>query len=297
MRYHPLLRKVVSLQRSKKLLPPHSKVLVAFSGGVDSVALVLSLIELKNFLLIQDLALLHINHGLRGEEALRDELFCQDFARRKGLRLFVERLHIDPQTPNLEAVARELRYRALERVRSQEGFDFIATAHHLNDLVETVLLWLVRGAGREGLLGFEERQGKVVRPLYYARREEIESFVKARGEEWVEDSTNQDFRFARNLIRHRVVPELKKINPKLEESFLRLREILWEEESLLKRLTEEALRQTFTQGQLDRRAFLKLPRALQRRVLYHLYGPRGLKPIESTINSVEKGSHLKSLGA
>ncbi|MEJ7619247.1 MAG: tRNA lysidine(34) synthetase TilS [Aquificaceae bacterium] len=295
MKYHRLLRKVVKLQRKKKLIPEDTSLLLAFSGGVDSVALALCMLELKDFLKLKRLALAHINHQLRGDESYRDEAFCVEFAKEKGLEVFVERIEVKVNRENLESKARELRYKALEEVRQREGFDLIATAHHLNDLVETVLLWLVRGAGREGLLGFEEKSDNIVRPLYLATREEIEDFVRSRGESWVEDSTNYDLRYTRNLIRHKVIPELKKINPRLEESFLRLREILREEEVLLEDLTQKALREVLKEGELNRRAFLKLPQAIKRRIAYHLYGIRSMKEIDSLINSIKKGMPLKSL--
>ncbi|MCS7171204.1 MAG: tRNA lysidine(34) synthetase TilS [Aquificaceae bacterium] len=294
MKYHRLLRKVVSLQRSKGLIPAGSSLLIAFSGGVDSVALALCMLELRDFLKLKRLALAHINHGIRGEEAERDESFCRDFAKDKAIEIFVERLKISPKSSNLEAKARELRYKSLYRIKERGNFDLIATAHHLNDLVETALLWITRGSGREGLLGFEEREGAVIRPLYLARREEVEDFVRIRGEAWVEDSTNHNLDVPRNLIRHRVIPELKKINPRLEDSFLRLRSILKQEEEFLKSLTEEAIRKLLKEGEIDRKAFLKLPEAIKRRVVYHLYGLRNLGEIERTIRSLEKDSHLKS---
>ncbi|MCS6998330.1 MAG: tRNA lysidine(34) synthetase TilS [Aquificaceae bacterium] len=290
MKYHGLLRKVVSLQRSKRLIPKGSRILVAFSGGVDSVALSLALLELRDFLKLERLALAHVNHCIRGEEADRDESFCRDFARNKCLEIFVERLNLNPESSNLEARARELRYEALEKIREKEGFDLIATAHHLKDLVETVLLWLVRGSGREGLLGFGEKEGRVVRPLYLVKREEIEDFVRSKGEVWVEDSTNYDLSIPRNLIRHRVIPELKKINPRLEDSFLRLIDILREEENLLRAMTQKATEEVRSEKGIDRRAFMRLPKAIQRRVLYSLYGLRSLKDIEDTIRSIKKGS-------
>ncbi len=294
MKYHVLLRKVATLQRSKRLIPKGARLLVAFSGGVDSVALALALLELKEFLGIGRLALAHINHGIRGEEAFRDEAFCVEFAKRKGLEIFVKRLEIDTKRGNLEARARELRYQALEEIRREEGFDLIATAHHLNDLVETILLWLVRGSGREGLLGFEEKEGNVIRPLYLTKREEIEDFVRLKGEKWVEDSTNYNLKIARNLIRHKIVPELKKLNLKLEESFLRLREILKDEEEVLESLTQEAISKVFNGIELNRKAFLSLPIAIQRRVIYKVYNLRNLKDVDRAIKSIRRGSYLKS---
>ncbi len=297
MRYHRLLRKVVQIQRKKKLIPEDASLLIAFSGGVDSVALALCMIQLRDFLKLRRLALAHVNHQLRGEESFRDEVFCVDFAKRKDLEIFVERIEVRQEGENLEAKARDLRYKALEEIRQKGGFDLIATAHHLNDLVETVLLWLVRGAGREGLLGFEEKEGMVVRPLYLATREEIEDFVRSQGEGWVEDSTNYDLIYARNLIRHRVVPELKRLNPRLEESFLRLREILKEEEALLEDLTQRAIREVVKEGELERNAFLKLPEAIKRRLIYHLYGIRSMKGVESLIKRIKKPMPLKSFDA
>ncbi|MEJ5339046.1 MAG: tRNA lysidine(34) synthetase TilS [Aquificaceae bacterium] len=294
MKYHRLLRKVVQFQRKKRLIPENSSLLIAFSGGVDSVALALCMLRLWDFFRLKRLALAHVNHQIRGEEAFRDESFCLNFARSKGVEIFVRRLRVVSHGENLEARARELRYRALEEIRQEAGFDLIATAHHLNDLLETMLLWLVRGAGREGLLGFEEKEGRVIRPLYLATREEIEDFVKSEGETWVEDSTNYDLSYARNLIRHRVVPELKKINPRLEESFLRLREILKEEEDVLQKLTQEAIESVIKDGDMDRRAFLKLPHAIRRRLIYRLYGIKSMKGVESFINSVKRGMPLKS---
>lgn len=289
MKYHKLLRKVIELQRKSKLIPENSSLLLAFSGGVDSVALALCMLQLKDFLRLKKIALVHVNHQLRGEESFRDEAFCIDFAKRRGFEIFIKRIRVKTDGENLEAKAREIRYKVLEDIRQEKGFELIATAHHLNDLVETIILWLVRGAGREGLLGFDEKEGKVVRPLYLATREEIEDFVRSKGETWVEDSTNYDLSYARNLIRHKVVPELKKINPKLEESFLRLRQIIKEEENLLQSLTQEAISKVVKDGKLDRKAFLSLPNALKRRVVYQLYGIKNMKDIERVINSIKRG--------
>jgi tRNA(Ile)-lysidine synthase len=268
MAYHSLLRKVITLQRKTKLIPPNSAILVAFSGGIDSSSLAVALQRLKEPLKIKRLALLHINHLLRGEESYRDENFARNFAQKYSLELFVERVDVPSLAKkrggNIEAVAREERYRLFEEVRKREGFDLVATAHHLGDLVETIILWLTRGTGLEGLLGFEPVEGNIVRPFYLATRQEIEDFAKKQAIEWVEDSTNYDLSLARNRIRHRVVPELKAINPNLEESVLRMREILKEENELLEKLVQTALLKVKEEG---REGFLKLEPALQRRVV------------------------------
>lgn len=174
-------------------------------------------------------------------------------------------------------------------MRKREGFDLVATAHHLGDLVETIILWLTRGTGLEGLLGFEPVEGNIVRPFYLATRQEIEDFAKKQALEWVEDSTNYDLSLARNRIRHRVVPELKAINPNLEESLLRMREILKEENELLEKLVQTALLKVKEEG---REGFLKLEPALQRRVVMRLYGVKNFKEVSRIINRIKKGDKI-----
>jgi Predicted ATPase of the PP-loop superfamily implicated in cell cycle control len=293
MAYHSLLRKVITLQRKTKLIPPNSAILVAFSGGIDSSSLAVALQRLKEPLKIKRLALLHINHLLRGEESYRDENFARSFAQKYSLELFVERVDVPSLAKkrggNIEATAREERYRLFEEVRKREGFDLVATAHHLGDLVETIILWLTRGTGLEGLLGFEPVEGNIIRPFYLATRQEIEDFAKKQALEWVEDSTNYDLFLARNRIRHRVVPELKAINPNLEESVLRMREILKEENELLEKLVQTALLKVKEEG---REGFLKLEPALQRRVVMKLYGVKNFKEVSRIINRIKKGDNI-----
>jgi tRNA(Ile)-lysidine synthase len=293
MVYHSLLRKVITLQRKVKLIPPNSAILVAFSGGIDSSSLAVALQRLKEPLKIKRLALLHINHLLRGEESYRDENFARSFAQKYSLELFVERVDVPSLAKkrggNIEAVAREERYRLFEEVRKREGFDLVATAHHLGDLVETIILWLTRGTGLEGLLGFEPKEGNIIRPFYLATRQEIEDFAKKQAIEWVEDSTNYDLSLARNRIRHRVVPELKAINPNLEESVLRMREILKEENELLEKLVQTAFLKVREEG---REGFLKLEQALQRRVVMKLYGVKNFKEVSKIINRIKKGDKI-----
>jgi tRNA(Ile)-lysidine synthase len=293
MAYHNLLRKVITLQRKTKLIPPNSAILVAFSGGIDSSSLAVALQRLKEPLKIKRLALLHINHLLRGEESYRDENFARSFAQKYSLELFVERVDVPSLAKkrggNIEAVAREERYRLFEEVRKREGFDLVATAHHLGDLVETIILWLTRGTGLEGLLGFEPVEGNIIRPFYLATRQEIEDFAKKQAIEWVEDSSNYDLSLARNRIRHRVVPELKAINPNLEESVLRMREILKEENELLEKLVQTALLKVKEEG---REGFLKLEPALQRRVVMKLYGVKNFKEVSRIINRIKKGDKI-----
>ncbi len=281
---YKVTRKIVRLQRDKKLIPPNASIVVAFSGGADSVALTLSLLELKEFLKIKGILLVHVNHMLRGEESFRDESFCIDFAKAVSLPIHVERIDIKAyaKRDNIELVARNKRYQILRNIKQELGYDLIATAHHLNDLVETILLWITRGCGIEGLLGFEEKEGDIVRPLYTVKREEIVQFLRECGYNWIEDSSNYDLSLARNRIRHAVVPHLKIINPNLEETILRMREVLKSEKKLIDSLISENLKS------IDRETFIKLSEDYQRLVLNRFFNVRNFKKVEQIRREIIK---------
>ena len=291
-----LLRKIVRLQREEKIIPPGSSLLVALSGGVDSVVLTKALIELRGFLRIERLAVAHFNHQLR-KESESEEKFCISLAEELGIEIFTGREDVREVSRrhkrNLEETARELRYTFLRKVKESEGFTLIATAHHLNDLLETALLWFTRGSGLEGLLGFEPKEGDVVRPLYRTTREEILSFAREFGLKWVEDASNYDDKFFRNRLRHEVIPLLKTINPNIEETFLRMRTILKEENELLESIAKEKLIEVSGKGCIEVAKLKSLPIAIQRRVLRMFSSVRSFDKIEQMRRLLSKGGYVE----
>ncbi|MCX6089543.1 MAG: tRNA lysidine(34) synthetase TilS, partial [Candidatus Atribacteria bacterium] len=228
MNKHPsFIHQVKGFIREHSLICAHDRILVAFSGGPDSTALTEALLTLKPEIDFQ-MALFHLNHGLRGEESVRDELFCQSWAQWQGIDLFIEhcdvcRYHQDHHALSLEEAAREVRYQMLQRVAERWKATKIALGHQADDQTETVLMNIIRGCGIDGLRGMAPEKEMYIRPLLTCRREDIMDFLRQRGIPFVDDSTNQDTRFLRNRIRHRLLPLLRdEYNPGIDDSLIRL---------------------------------------------------------------------------
>ncbi|MBX2897124.1 MAG: tRNA lysidine(34) synthetase TilS [Cyclobacteriaceae bacterium] len=195
-----------------------TKLLLAVSGGLDSMVM-LHLFHSLKF----EVAVAHVNFGLRGSESDADQQFVKNWCAEYQIPFFTTRLETNnyatEQGLSIQMAARELRYQWFDALLLQHRYQFIATAHHLNDSLETALLNLARGGGLEGLTGIAPLSGNRFRPLMFATRAEIEIYAAKNEIAWREDSSNQTDAYQRNLIRHRVIPELKKINPALEMGY------------------------------------------------------------------------------
>jgi tRNA(Ile)-lysidine synthase len=195
-----------------------SKVLAAVSGGMDSV-LMAHLLKSAGF----NFGIAHCNFQLRGDESLQDQEFCNNLAIQLGVPFhttsFDTLKHVADQKISTQMAARDLRYQWFEQVRQQSGYTVIALAHHQNDAIETILLNLTRGTGIAGLHGILPKNGSLVRPMLFLKREEIQSLVDSCGLPYVEDSSNASVKYARNKIRLEVIPKLKALNPALERTF------------------------------------------------------------------------------
>lgn len=193
------------------------KLLVAFSGGVDSVVLA-DLLHKSGY----NIELAHCNFQLRGQEAKDDTAFCENFAKAMNVPFHV--MYFDTKTYaaenklSIQMAARELRYNWFRSLKTEHHFDYILTAHHANDNIETLFVNLIRGTGIKGLQGIPEKQHEMVRPLLFATKEDIREYAAQQKLECREDSSNQEVKYKRNFIRHQIVPELKKLNPAIEET-------------------------------------------------------------------------------
>nr|WP_221279850.1 tRNA lysidine(34) synthetase TilS [Algibacter amylolyticus] len=194
------------------------KILIAISGGIDSVVLTHLCHQLK-----LDITLAHCNFNLRGAESEADEASVANLANKLNLEVFVERF--DTQTfatdakLSIQMAARELRYNWFNDLANQLKFDYILTAHHADDNLETFLINFTRGTGLEGLTGIPEVNGKFVRPLLPFSSQDIENYAAKNNISWRDDSSNKSVKYLRNKLRHQVIPVLKEINPSLLQSF------------------------------------------------------------------------------
>ncbi|HYG18157.1 MAG TPA: tRNA lysidine(34) synthetase TilS [Ohtaekwangia sp.] len=198
-----------------KLFHPADRVLLAISGGVDSMVM-LGLFKEAGF----QVGVAHCNFQLRGADAAGDEDFIKTACAALGVPFFVTRFDTQAYASqnhlSIQMAARELRYTWFTTLMNDHAYQYLATAHHLNDAIETTVLNLVHGSGVEGLSGIPVRNNKTIRPLLFASRVEIERYAKENKIDWREDRSNATDDYQRNFIRHHIVPKLKEINPSLD---------------------------------------------------------------------------------
>ncbi|TWR28252.1 tRNA lysidine(34) synthetase TilS [Mucilaginibacter achroorhodeus] len=212
------VKRFIDFVEQNRLFKPADKVLAAVSGGMDSV-LMAHLLKAASY----NFAIAHCNFMLRGADADADQHFTKQMAINLGVQFhtinFDTAQYAREHKVSIQMAARDLRYQWFEQLRLQHGFDAVALAHHQNDTIETILLNLTRGTGIAGLHGILPVNGNLVRPLLFLSRDEIQTIVEAEGLNYVEDASNASTKYARNKLRHKVIPVLKDLNPNLEATF------------------------------------------------------------------------------
>jgi tRNA(Ile)-lysidine synthase len=194
-----------------------NRILLAVSGGIDSMAMAHLFLKLET-----KIGIAHCNFCLRDKESDKDEELVKSFSDKNGVPFYTRRFKTKEYSLkngiSVQMAARELRYTWFEKVRRDNGFDFVAVAHNLNDNIETLLINLIRGTGITGLSGMKPASEKIIRPLLFALRSDIEDYCSQARITFREDSSNAETRYTRNKIRHLVIPLLKEINPSIEET-------------------------------------------------------------------------------
>ncbi|MEI6562991.1 MAG: tRNA lysidine(34) synthetase TilS [bacterium] len=237
-------------------LPTGGHILVAVSGGADSVALLHGLhsVAKRNR---WRLTVAHLEHGIRGQASLADAAFVRALARRLKISCIVGKVKV-PALANkkgisLEMAARQARYAFLARTARRVSADVMATAHTADDQVETMLIKFLRGAGRGGLSGMEATASvsgiPIIRPLLHSTRAEIETYLRARKCPWREDETNTDRAFLRNRIRHELLPQLERdFNPGIRQTLLRTRDVLATEDEWMDAVARGIMAECLDEG-------------------------------------------------
>ncbi|WP_256001907.1 tRNA lysidine(34) synthetase TilS [Pedobacter deserti] len=287
---------------SEALFSPPERILLAVSGGKDSV-LMAHLFKHADF----NFGIAHCNFNLRSDESQRDEHFVRMLAATLEVPFFVTQFSTKAYAAehkiSTQMAARSLRYQWFEELRQAEGYDYVALAHHQDDAMETVLLNLTRGTGIAGLHGIQAKRNRLIRPMLFLNRAQIDSIMEEAGIAHVEDSSNQADNYARNRIRHHVVPVLKSINPKLEHTFQQNMRRFAETEEVLQQVVEVFKKEIFAYSgaqvsmALDRIADLK-PKQL---LLFELLRPYGftesvVADLISSLNHPHTGASFYGAG-
>ena len=269
-----MLTQLVRTVRQQQLFVPGQHLLVAVSGGPDSITL-LSLLHRLARPWRLTLTAIHCNYGLRGAESDGDESFVKTFCRERHLSLVIHRPKLVKrrQRSSLQAAARDARYDFMKQLAHEVGADCIAVGHTANDQAETVLMWMLRGAGMAGLAGMPyAREDGIIRPLLASTREEVLAYLDHEGLTYRRDSSNEKLLYHRNRIRKELFPVITQLVPAAVRVLQRQANILREDEAYLEQVTGDLVRGLVSHDsgdvqRLSRQAFIQLPVALQRRLI------------------------------
>lgn len=260
----------------KKLTLPENcdSVLAAVSGGADSVCMLHLLVRRAKRTGMRVCAA-HYEHGIRGAEALRDAAFVESLCRELGVQFIVEHgdvpAYAEKHRLGIEEAARELRYGFLTSAAERMNCRYIATAHNADDNAETVLFNLARGSGIKGLCGIPPQRGGIIRPLITVTRAEIETYLADNALDHVEDSTNAQDEYSRNLIRHAVMPSLRRVNPGFADACARTAALLRQDEEFIDGAAQRFLEEHFDGQSVDCAALAALHPAVSSRAVRALW--------------------------
>ena len=247
---HPLQKQFQDYVSQHQLFGVKEKVLIAVSGGVDSI--VLGQLMLKSE---YSFAIAHCNFGLRGKESDEDEAFVKEWAQKNQIKFHAKKIDLD--SASIQLAARNARYKWFKELAEEFGYQKIATGHHLNDSMETLFINLVRGTGLKGLTGIAIHNDKIVRPLLFSSKDEILDYAKEERLNWREDSSNGSLVYDRNVIRHNVMVDLLDLNPSLLETFKNTLERIQYSNSIFQQHISR-IKQTYLQEGEANRSELKL---------------------------------------
>ncbi len=286
-----ILQRFIDFIAQHHLVEPESKILLAVSGGMDSVSMC-HLFHRSGI----EFGIAHCNFRLRGHDADQDALFTKDLANDLQVPFFTVEFDTEKTASerkiSIQVAARDLRYQWMEKIRAAHQYHSVATAHHINDSLETFMINFVRGSGIRGLMGIPLKNDHIIRPLLCFTREEIEQWVMSCNIAYREDSTNQEVKYTRNKIRHQIVPVLKEINPGIYRSFRSVKTIFEQTDDLIRHFMEVIYKKAVSKHQ--NKILIQIDKILEYPsvplILYELLSPYGFSP--PIVQDISK--HLKS---
>ncbi|MBL4592809.1 MAG: tRNA lysidine(34) synthetase TilS [Flavobacteriales bacterium] len=243
-----MLEKFISYYQNNNLFTETDRILLTVSGGKDSIAM-LTLFKQNNL----SFGVAHCNFQLRGDDANKDEQFVRQFCESNKIAfytiVFNTKDYATEKGISIQMAARDLRYGWFEKIREENNYQYIATAHHKNDVAETMLINLTKGTGLAGLHGIANKNGKIIRPILCFNSTDIAKYVAENNVSYREDLSNSDVKYTRNLIRHKIIPELEKINPALIETLnVEANQFLNDEKIIADKIEEEKKRLFLADG-------------------------------------------------
>ena len=292
-----LFQQFLTFVKQNNLIQKNNHVLVAVSGGVDSVVLLDLLAKLMPRLGLM-LEIVHLNHGIRGYEAKDDQRFVEGLAKSYNLPIISEEVNtlefITDKSLSLEEGARILRYQFFEKVLQKQGADSLALGHHADDQVETVIQHFIRGSGIKGLAGIQPRRGRYIRPLLFSTRSKIETYALTHSLDYRVDLTNINVQYRRNKIRHQLIPFLKEhFSAGISKAILRTSKIMFEAEEYLIFQAKQAFEQSLVSRKKDKiileiESFLDYFIIIQKYVVFYTLEQLGYYPRHLTSRKIER---------
>lgn len=279
------------------LLQDKHKVLLAISGGIDSMVMLKLFSEMNTY----SFAIAHCNFQLRGNESREDQEFVKEMAIQSKREFYTVNFdtlkYAKEKGLSIQMAARELRYNWFSKLAEEHQWDRIAVAHNKDDIIETMFINLVRGTGIKGLTGIKPQSGKTIRPLLFASRAEIENYAAKHKIKYREDSSNAEVKYKRNLIRHRILPLFKRLNPSISETLIQESEIFSETWNIYQQNIESLKKQIVTKK--ERRIMLNIAKLVELNVspplLFDMLSEYGFSysVIKNIVNSLEGESGRK----
>lgn len=273
-----LIERVLKTIRNFGMLEPGDSVMVAVSGGPDSIFLTHALVQLKRKFGIKDLSVCNLDHGLRGKESKDDSLFVKKLAAELGLKFMHKKVHLNKAVSkglSTEEFAREIRYKFFREAARKIGANVIVTGHTLDDQAETILMRLIKGASLKGLVGIspvrEDGRFKIIRPLIELGKSEIVQYLDSSGISYRIDATNIEPIYFRNIVRREIIPFLEKYNPRLKRVLFNLAEHLREDFEFIAeektRVQRDIVRRHGPVVEIRLKDVVIQPRAIQKEIL------------------------------